>query len=173
MALRPRDMRHRSEFARTTPRVRSGFTVVELVATLVVAGVLAATALPRFVRVQDFSERFFYDDVTSGLRYAQKLAIATGCPVQFDFTGGGYAVTQRTGCTAGAWTQPVHHPSTGTVGFSETTPTGVAVASTVDPLIFDALGRAVDGVGTPVDANVTVGARSIAVVGNTGYVDGG
>lgn len=150
----------------------AGFTIVELVVTLAIAGVLAATALPRFVRVQDFQERFFFDDTLAGLRYAQKLAVSTGCPVRVDFDPTGYVVTQRTSCAAGAWTQPVHHPSSGSTGFAETAPAGVGLASTLDPIVFDALGRALDGTGAPSDATVSVGARTIAVVGITGFVDG-
>lgn len=152
---------------------RGGFTVVELVVTLVIAGALAATALPRFIRIGDFQERFFHDDVTAGLRYAHKLALVTGCPVQIDFTATSYAVTQRVSCTTGAWTRPVHHPSTGLVGYTETAPGGITLTSTVDPLVFDALGRALDAGGTPTNATVGVGARTLSVVGSTGYVDGG
>ena len=154
-------------------RQERGFTVVELVVTMVIAGALATTALPRFVRIQDFHERFFFDDVTAGLRYAQKLAISTGCPVQVDFTATGYGVTQRTACTTGAYTQPVHHPSSGAPGYVETAPDGVTVTSSVDPVFFDALGRALDVGGSPTDATVGVGTRSITVVGITGFVDGG
>jgi MSHA pilin protein MshC len=150
-----------------------GFTVVELVVTMVIAGVLAMTALPRFVRIQDFEARFFFDDTLAGLRYAQKLAISTGCAVQVDFTPGGYVVNQRAACSTGAWSQPVYDPSDGSLGFAATAPAGVALGSSVDPIVFDALGRALDGAGVPSDATLAVGPRSIAVVGETGFVDGG
>ena len=154
-------------------RRKRGFTIVELVVTLVIAGALAVTALPRFVRVQDFNARFSFDDTLAALRYAQKLAISTGCPVQVDFTAASYAVTQRTACTSGAFTQPVHDPSDGSLGMTGTVPSGLTFTSSVDPIVFDALGRALDATLAPSDATVTVDARTIAVVGLTGLVDGG
>ena len=158
----------------SAPRQRTdGFTTVELVLTLLLVGILGAVSIPRFVRVGDFNERFFFDDVVVGLRHAQKLAVATGCPVQVDFTGAGFVLTQRAACATGAFDRPVIDPGDGGTGFAETAPDGVAVASSVDPLVFDALGRALDGGGAVGDATVTVGARTIIVVGDTGYVDGG
>ncbi|NNL67667.1 MAG: prepilin-type N-terminal cleavage/methylation domain-containing protein [Myxococcales bacterium] len=154
-------------------RRKRGFTIVELIVTLVIAGALAVTALPRFVRIQDFEARFFFDDTLAALRYAQKLAISTGCPVQVDFTATSYTVTQRTACTTGAFTQPVHDPSDGSLGMSESVPSGLTFSSSVDPIVFDALGRALDASLAPSDATVTVATRSISVVGLTGLVDGG
>lgn len=54
----------------------AGFTLVELVATLVVVGILAAFVAPRFLGGHGFEERGFYDETLSVLRYAQKSAVA-------------------------------------------------------------------------------------------------
>lgn len=53
----------------------TGFTMVELVVTLVIFGVLASIALPRFQDNAAFTERGISDQVLATLRYAQKLAI--------------------------------------------------------------------------------------------------
>lgn len=52
------------------------FTLIELVAVLVIVGVLAVVAIPRFFDRATFDERAFYDQVLSAIRYAQKTAIA-------------------------------------------------------------------------------------------------
>lgn len=54
----------------------AGFTLVEMVAILVIIGVLAVAALPRFFDRTDFDTRGFFDATQSALRYAQKTAVA-------------------------------------------------------------------------------------------------
>ena len=145
-----------------------GFTQVELIVVIVIAGLLAAVAMPRFVSPRDFHERGFYDEVLSAARYAQKLAIATGCEVQFSVSGGAYALNQRAiNCTTGAFTRIVIDPGTldATTTFAGTAPSDVTLSMTASPVVFDALGRTTDGV----TRNVTVGAKMFQIIGATGY----
>lgn len=66
------------------PRFRQrarGFTMIELVTVIVLVGILAAFAAPRFMQNEAFDARTFTDQNLNMLRYAQKLAIAQGRPV--------------------------------------------------------------------------------------------
>ncbi len=145
-----------------------GFTLVELVTIILLLGILSAVALPRFFNATDFTGRGFYDEVAGAARYAQKLAVASGCAVQFSIDDGNdtYVLNQRAnGCINGAFTRQVLRPSGGDP-FAGSAPNGVNLTATAANVVFDAEGRA-----TPGGVTVTVGGRAFTIVGESGYVD--
>jgi MSHA pilin protein MshC len=147
----------------------AGYTAVELVVVMVLVGILAANALPRFVSASRFEAMGFQDAVVNALRYAQKIALASRCDTRVQIGASGYAIWQRAaGCTSGAFTRPVTRPGAG--NWSASTPAGVAVG-TLD-LFFDARGRPHDvasGAVYTAPQAVTVGARTVTVESVTGY----
>jgi MSHA pilin protein MshC len=82
-----------SRFA--SPTQTRGMTLVELVTAIVIIGVLGAAAIPRIIDNQSFLERGYVDEVASSLRYAQRIAVASGCGVRFTIDASGYSATQR------------------------------------------------------------------------------
>ena len=146
----------------------SGFTLIELITVIVILGALTVVVGPRFVSTGAFDERTFYDDVIQAIRYAQAKANGSGCLTQVDFSSSGFTVSVDNDCNSanGITALDIISPDGFTTGYVErvSAPAGMTFTSTVDPLIFDSLGRAQSS------ATVVVGANTIIVDGATGYV---
>ncbi len=151
-------------------RTRQGFSLVELVVTIAILGLLAGVGAPRMFGRATFDDRITRDRLAGSLRYAQRLALATGCEVRVQLTGSVWQLDQRASCTTGAFTQPVIDPADGSPSYQASAAGNVVVTASANPLIFDNRGRSVDGSGTVQSVNLTTGSRSIQVVGETGYV---
>ncbi|MBN1958783.1 MAG: prepilin-type N-terminal cleavage/methylation domain-containing protein [Desulfuromonadales bacterium] len=137
-----------------------GFTLIELVVIILVLGILAAVAAPKFFNLSGYQERAAYDEVAGAVRYAQKLAVASGCEVQVELSGNSYALQQHaTDCTTGSFVTISGHPITAN-NFS-----GVTVSASPSSFVFDAMGRTSNPVA------VTVGGYSFNVIAETGSVD--
>jgi MSHA pilin protein MshC len=141
-------------------RQKNGFTLVELVVILAVLGILAAFALPQFFNLDEYRERAAYDEVAGALRYAQKLAVGSGCAVRVVFAGNTYALQQGTGgCNDPAFATISGHP------VNDGSVSNVTLTSTPATFVFDPMGRC------STDVTVDVGSKTIQVIGATGAVD--
>ena len=65
-----------------------GFTLVELIVTMIVVGILAVAVIPRFADQSAFDARGFRDGTLAVLRYAQKSAVAQRRQVCVTFGAG-------------------------------------------------------------------------------------
>lgn len=146
-------------------QLQSGFTMVELVTTVIIVGIVASMAAPRFFNGNIFESRGFYDEVVSTLRYAQQAAIA-----QNRFVCVGFSVNSVT-LTTGADNSCTSNPG-GSVNLGG--PAGAAPYSvsnsrasfspTPANFYFDALGRSsaaqsfgVSGYATPIKIETETG----------------
>lgn len=162
------EQEHRNPITRRTDE--PGFTLVEAVVLIAIVGIVAINAAPRFLSMSDMDATRAHRQALTDLRFAHQLALASGCPVQVDFGLDRYELTQLTGCRSGTFTQAVTDPTTNSVPFLVVAPAGVALASDVDPLIFDALGRTTTLAGVVRTATISIGSRTLVAIGETGLV---
>lgn len=150
--------------------VCAGFSLVELIVVLVLAGIMAAVFIPRWRGGSGFEERGFRDQVAAALRYGQKSAIAARRTVCATFTTAPSAVSFRISSAHGAADCSTGSALPGPDGQSLalTAPPPAAFASVPATLLFAASGRpdnaaSISFVGLP-------GALALTVEAETGYV---
>lgn len=68
-------------------RHAGGFTLIELVVTMIVVGILAVAVVPRFSALSGFDAVAYRDKVKSTLEYARKSAVAARRKVTVDLAG--------------------------------------------------------------------------------------
>ena len=190
MSIAPMSIENTCKTA-SLPRLARGFTMVELVAVIVVVGILAAFALPRFVQNEVLDARAFTDQNLNMLRYAQKLAIAQNRPVFVLMTSSRIALCFSAACEAPNRVLAPAGSNTGSSAtlaqcgtdrswFCEGKPAKIAygVPQECISFYFNALGRPF--LATDIDPSSTFGkctiaigsspVRNVIVEAETGYV---
>ena len=122
----------------------SGFSLIELLAVLILLGILGVVALGRFAEDDVFAARGFFDDTVTAVRFAHKLAVSSGCDARVVTTATGYQVLQSSTCTAGDFVNPVANPANRSNAYQNNSiPDGYSL--TAGTITFNARGERVGG----------------------------
>jgi prepilin-type N-terminal cleavage/methylation domain-containing protein len=151
-----------------------GFTFPELVMVIVIVGVLAAVAIPKFDGLSGTRSESWRDELSAGLRYAHQTAISHRRLVCATVSGGQLTLSIAAANPASACGSTLASPN-GSSSFTTTT-TSTVTPSFGSTLYFQPSGRvSTDGAGTGVSTSYTVtiaGASTpVLVYGETGHVE--
>lgn len=132
---------------------------------------LGALAGPRFFSDRSFAERAYAEELAGALRYAQKVAVGSGCLVRVQIAATSYSLAQQAPqaghCDPADLSFPVIVSLSSGQPASGSAPAGVAVAP-AGVIIFDALGRTSLGA----DIALAVGPHTLTVQADSGLTRG-
>ncbi len=135
--------------------------------------ILSVYALSSFFDQDEIAARGFFDDTVNAVRFAQKLAVSTGCDVRVSTVAAGYSLLQSSTCTANDFTNPVVNPANRGNNYQNlNVPSGFSLAS-IPPtpwITFNA--RGILDSGSDVAFTITDGVTTynFNVDGQTGLV---
>lgn len=89
----------------------AGFSLIEVLAVIVLLGILGVVALGRIGDQTQVAARGFYDDTVAAVGFAQKFAVSSGCDVRVLTTAGGYELRQSSSCAADDFANLVDNPA--------------------------------------------------------------
>jgi MSHA pilin protein MshC len=149
--------------------------MIELLVVMLLIGILAATALPRFFNQSAFEGPAFAFELGAAARYAQKLAVSSGCPIQFQLPSATAYRLRQAGAYANCgsdFSLDVSHPANGGA-FSGTAPPAVTIVTSAAfpvSVVFNAQG--VPTLPDPAsDLVLTVAGKAVTIHRGSGYVE--
>lgn len=143
--------------------------MIELITVIILLGILGVVALGRFGGGDVFAARGFFDDTVNAVRFAQKLAISSGCDVRVITTASSYQLRQSSTCAADDFTATVASPANRANNYQNVNiPPGYTL--TAGTITFNARG---EREGATSDFNLSDGSTSyrFRVHASTGLVE--
>ena len=151
-----------------------GFTLVELIAVLILLGILSFVALPRLQQTAGFGQLGFHDRVGAALRFAQKSAVAQRRLVCATSAADRLTLSVATAFGDAACANPMAGPAGASPAALAPSAATTLSAAPAGPMYFQPSGTVTsDGAGAnPADFVLSVtGQAPITVRGVTGLVD--
>jgi MSHA pilin protein MshC len=151
---------------------QAGVTLVELVITMGLIGLLAGIASARFAGPSAFAARGFADATLAALGHARRVALAAGCDVRIQLDSAELRLSRWSQCQPnghGNATQPLANPQGGS-DYLQPVPDGLAVSAF--DLYFDAWGRPHQRAGaSPLtsDQAIDIGNQRLQLAAESGY----
>ncbi|MDM7323015.1 MAG: GspH/FimT family pseudopilin [Gammaproteobacteria bacterium] len=142
-----------------------GFTLIELVMVMLLLGMLAIVALPRF-NDAGFREYGYAEETLSALRYARQTAIAGNAHITVQFSADAFRVCRGDTCPGNGYLNnpAVGQPWDGSAKNRGRAPEGVSIVTTLAAVTFDGLGR------PHTSGSLTIGSHTLTIEPETGYV---
>ncbi|MCO5098024.1 MAG: GspH/FimT family pseudopilin [Rhodocyclaceae bacterium] len=145
--------------------------MVELVTVIIVASIVVAVALPRFVGRDAFDQRGFKDQLLASLRYARQQAITKRrevCVAINPVSPATLTLTFNPSTTPGAvCSSSIFEPGS-TTPFVVSAPNGVTLVASATTFRFNGLGQPVPNASVALTVTGTI---PIAVAAETGHVN--
>ena len=138
---------HRTSVRFAPPAMQRAFTLVELVTVMILIGILAVAAIPRFADNDAFAAVGFGDQLTAALKHARKSAVAMRRNVCVVLDGNSLWFTRKltvsTPTDFACGVNPLPLPGI-SVNSLDATASGVALTATAVSVIFNPLGQPLD-----------------------------
>jgi MSHA pilin protein MshC len=150
-----------------------GFTLPELIAVLLLVGILAATAVPKMQGALSFRDDGWRDQVVAALHYAHKIAVGHRRLVCASVGAAGVTLTIASSNPATSCSAPLPGPG-GQPLAADSQGAAAASISPAGTIYFQPSGRAsTDGAGNnAADRTIAItGQAAIVLVGETGHVE--
>jgi MSHA pilin protein MshC len=150
----------------------AGFTLIELVVTLIVVAILAVMAIPK-LNTRTFDTTGFFQEALASVRYAQKEAVAKRRVVCVTLSASSLTINFASVAASTTCNTNLVSPR-GVSPFTVTAANGVTLSPAPVSFFFDGLGRPFDAANTPSpQRTITItgdSTQSFVVEAETGYV---
>ena len=140
----------------------AGFTLLELVVTMMIVGILSAVAMSKLNQTQ-VDAAWFPDQVRAVVRLARQQAVAQRARILVVVGASQLSLCYATTAVSFICGAAVSDLATGNA-IVLNAPTGIALSASSTPFAFNGLGQPSSAV------TVTVGPKTIQVTAETGYV---